>query len=65
VLLVKLQERQRPQQNPQVQLIYVEPCGNDPRVTVITRGGIATGEDREAQGKNRNDHGVRKAEEKT
>jgi hypothetical protein len=65
VLLAKLQERRGPQQNPQVQLIYVEPRGADPRVVVITRGGAATGEDRAAQGKIENDHGVRKATEKT
>jgi hypothetical protein len=51
VLLAKLQERRGPQQNPQVQLIYVEPHGADPRVIVITRGGTATGEDRTTQGK--------------
>jgi hypothetical protein len=38
VLLAKLQERQGLQQNPQVQLIYVEPHGKDPRFIVITRG---------------------------
>jgi hypothetical protein len=27
-------------------LISAEPCGEDPRVIVITRGGIVTGEDR-------------------
>jgi hypothetical protein len=46
VLLAKLQERRGPQQNPQVQLIYVEPRGEDPRVIVITRGGVVIGEDR-------------------
>jgi hypothetical protein len=46
MLLAKLQERQGPQQNPQVQLIYVEPHGEDPRVFVITRGGVVIGEDR-------------------
>ena len=35
LLLVKLQERRGPQQNPQVQLIYDKPCGVDPRVIVI------------------------------
>jgi hypothetical protein len=65
VLLAKLQERRGPQQNPQVQLIYVEPRGADPRVIVITRGGVATGEDRAAQGKTENDHGVRKSIENT
>jgi hypothetical protein len=64
VLLAKLQERQGPQQNPQVQLIYVEPHREYPRFVVITRGSTATGEDRAAQGKIENDHGVRKAIEK-
>jgi hypothetical protein len=48
-----------------VQLIYVEPRGEDPRVIVITRGGIVTGEDRLTQGKTTEDSGVRKATEKT
>jgi hypothetical protein len=65
VLLAKLQERRGPQQNPQVQLIYVEPCGTDPRVIVITRGGAATGEDRTTQRKITEESGIRKAEEKT
>jgi hypothetical protein len=65
LLLAKLQERRGPQQNPQVKLIYVEPRGEDPRVTVITRGGTAIGEDRAAQGKTADDHRVRKATEKT
>jgi hypothetical protein len=65
VLLAKLQERQGPQQNPQVQLIYAEPHGEEPRVVVIARGGTATSEDRAAQGKTENDHEVRKATEKT
>jgi hypothetical protein len=65
VLLAKLQERRGPQQNPQVQLIYVEPCGTDPRVIVITRGGAATGEDRTIQRKIAEESGIRKAVEKT
>jgi hypothetical protein len=64
-LLAKLQERRGPQQNPQVQLIYVEPHGEDPRVVVITRGGVVTGEDRLTQGKTTEDSGIRKAAEKT
>jgi hypothetical protein len=44
VLLAKLQKRQGTQQNPQVQLIYVEPHGEDPRVFVITREGVVIGE---------------------
>jgi hypothetical protein len=65
VLLAKLQERRGPQQNPQVQLIYVEPRGEDPIVVVITRGGIVIGEDIMTQGKITEDSGVRKATEKT
>jgi hypothetical protein len=48
-----------------VQLIYDEPHGEDPRVIVITRGGVVTGEDRVTQGKTTEDSGVRKAVEKT
>jgi hypothetical protein len=48
-----------------VKLIYVEPRGADPRVVVITLGGTATGEDKAAQGKTTDDHGVRKATKKT
>jgi hypothetical protein len=65
MLLAKLQKRRGPQHNPQVQLIYVEPHGVDSRVVVITSGGTATEEDRATQGKIENDHGVRKATEKT
>jgi hypothetical protein len=42
-LLSKVQERRGA--NPLVQLIYIEPRGEDPRVVVITRGGVVTGED--------------------
>jgi hypothetical protein len=65
LLLAKLQERRGPQQNLQVKLIYVEPRRADPRVIVITRGGTATGGDKETQGKTADDRGVRKATEKT
>jgi hypothetical protein len=65
VLLAKLEERRGPQQNPQVQLIYVEPRREDPRVIVITRGGIVTGEYRLTQGKTTEESGIRKAAEKT
>jgi hypothetical protein len=65
VLLAKLQERRGPQQNPQEQLIYVEPHGTDPRVIVITRGGISIGEDRTTQRKITEESGIRKADEKT
>jgi CRISPR/Cas system CSM-associated protein Csm2 small subunit len=65
VLLAKLQEIRGPQQNPQVQLIYAEPRGEDPRVTIITRGGDVTGDDRITQGKITEDSGIRKATHKT
>jgi hypothetical protein len=65
VLLAKLQERQGPQQNPQVKLIYVEPHGEDPRVIFITRGGAIIGEDRVTQIKTTGESGIRKAAEKT
>jgi hypothetical protein len=48
-----------------VKLIYVEPHGEDPRVAIITRGGIVTGEDKMTQGKITKDSGIRKATEKT
>jgi hypothetical protein len=53
------------EQNPQVQLIYVEPCGEDPRFIVITRGGVVTGDDRMTQGKTTEDLRIRKATQKT
>jgi hypothetical protein len=64
-LLAKLQERRGPQQNPQIQLIKEEPHGVDPRVIVITRGGIVKGEDRVIQGKTIDESGVKKSTEKT
>jgi hypothetical protein len=42
MMLAKLHERRGG--NQQVQLISVEPHGEDPRVIVITRGGAAIGE---------------------
>jgi hypothetical protein len=51
MLLAKLQERRGPKYNPQVQMIYVEPCRINPRVSIITQGGVATGEDRTIQRK--------------
>jgi hypothetical protein len=48
-----------------VQLIYAEPHREDPRVTVITRGGVVKGEDRATQGKTTEESRVRKAAEKT
>jgi hypothetical protein len=46
-------------------LIKEEPHGEDPRVIFITRGGVATGEDRMTQGKTTEDSGIRKVAEKT
>jgi hypothetical protein len=65
MLLAKIQERRGSQQNPQVKLIYVEPCREDPRVTIMTRVGIVIGEDRMTQGKITIDLGIRKAIERT
>jgi hypothetical protein len=48
-----------------VKLIYVEPHGEDPRVIVITRGGVFIGDDRITQGKITKDSRIRKATEKT
>jgi hypothetical protein len=48
-----------------VQLIYDEPHGTGPRVTVITRGCVATGEDKMIQGKIAKDSGIRKVARKT
>jgi hypothetical protein len=62
VLLAKLQERRGG--NQQVQLISAEPRGEDPRVIVITRGGIVTGEDRVTPGKTAEGSGIRRAAEK-
>jgi hypothetical protein len=62
VLLAKLQERRGG--NQQVQLISAEPHGEDPRVIVITRGGIVTGEDRVTPGKTTEGSGIRRAAEK-
>jgi hypothetical protein len=46
-------------------MIYDEPRREDPRDTVITKGGIVTGEDRMTQGKTTKDSGVGKSTEKT
>jgi hypothetical protein len=64
-LLAKIQERHGPQKNPQIQLIKEEPNREDPRVSIITRGGAVTGEDRVIQGNTTEESGVRKATEKT
>jgi hypothetical protein len=42
-----------------------EPCITDPRLTIITRGGTATGENRATQGNTVDNHRVRKATKKT
>jgi hypothetical protein len=46
-------------------MIYAEPHRTDPRVTVITRGGATTGEDRTTQINITEESGIRKAEDKT
>jgi hypothetical protein len=61
-LLAKLQERRGG--NQQVQLISVEPHGEEPRVIVITRGGVVTGEDRVTPGKTTDGSRIRRASEK-
>jgi hypothetical protein len=48
-----------------VKLIYVEPCGEDPRFVVINRGCFVTGEDIMIQGKTIEDSGIKKAAKKT
>jgi hypothetical protein len=62
MLLTKLQERRGG--NPQVQLISAKPRKEDPRVIVITRGGIATGEYRMTPIKTTDESGVRRTTEK-
>ena len=62
VLLAKLQERRGG--NQQVQLILVEPCKEDPRVTFITRGGTIIGEDRVTLGKTAKGSGIIRDAEK-
>jgi hypothetical protein len=63
-LLAKLQERRGPQQNLQVQLIYVEPRGEYIRVFLITRGGFVIGENKLTQGNNTEDSRIGKVAEK-
>jgi hypothetical protein len=46
-------------------MIYVEPQREDPRVVVITRGGVFTGDDRMTQGKTIEDSRIRKSTQKT
>jgi hypothetical protein len=46
-------------------LIKYEPRGEDPRVTVITRGGTVTREDKLTQGNTIEDSRIRKSIEKT
>jgi hypothetical protein len=62
-LLAKLQERRGG--NQKVQLISVEPHGENPKLVFITRGGVVTREDRVTPGKNTEESGVRKVAEKT
>jgi hypothetical protein len=62
-LLAKLQEKRGG--NQQIQLIKAEPREADPRVAIITRGGVVTREDRVTQGKTTKESGVRKDAEKT
>jgi hypothetical protein len=62
-LLAKLHERQGG--NQQVQLISTKPCREDPRVIVITRGGVVIGEDRMTPRNIIEESGVRKYTEKT
>jgi hypothetical protein len=63
VLLAKLQKRRGG--NQQLKLISEEPCGEDPRVVVITRGGAVTGEDRVTLEKTTEESRVRRVAEKT
>jgi hypothetical protein len=63
VLLTKLHERRGG--IPKVQLISEETHGVDPRVVVITRGGIVTEEDRVTPGKTKEESRVRRVVEKT
>ena len=46
-------------------MIYAKPRGEYPRVVVLPRGGLVTGDDRITQGKIIEDSGIRKAIEKT
>jgi hypothetical protein len=64
-LLAKLKEKHGAQQNSQIQLIKDEPHKEDPRVTIITRGGAVIGEDRQTQGTTTKDSRIKKAAEKT
>jgi hypothetical protein len=50
--------------NQQVQLISVEPRGEEPGADVITRGGTVTGEDRVTRGKTAEGLGIRRVSEK-
>jgi hypothetical protein len=63
VLLDKLQERRGG--NQQVKLISIKPREEDPRVIVITRGGIVTREYRVTPGNTTEESRVRRAIEKT
>jgi hypothetical protein len=61
-LLAKVQERQGG--NQQVQKITVEPRDKEPRVTIITRGGVVTGEDRVTLGNAIDGSEIKRASEK-
>jgi hypothetical protein len=63
VLLAKLQERRGG--NQQVQIITAKPQRAYPKVVVITRGDVATGEETVTPGKTTKQSGVRKDAEKT
>jgi hypothetical protein len=63
VLLDKIQEIRGG--NQQVKLILVEPHGEDPRVVVITRGGIVIGEYKVTPRKIAEGSGIIRAAEKT
>jgi hypothetical protein len=62
ILLTKLQERRGG--NQQVQLILVEPRSEEPRVIIITKGEVATGEYRVTPGKTTDGSRIIRASEK-
>jgi hypothetical protein len=62
ILLAKLQEIQGG--NQQVQVILAEPCGEEPRVSIITRGGAVIREDMETPGKTIDGSGIIRASER-
>jgi hypothetical protein len=62
VLLAKVQERRGG--NQQVQLISVDPHGEEPKVVFITRGGIVTVKYRVTPGKTIDGSAIRRASKK-